>query len=78
MSEFTSLAAAFAYHTECNLATLERLRSLKRSSKWERQRQQNICDSMVAACRDFRVAGGRTLPRLTKMLTCTSGATHGT
>jgi len=74
MAEFTSIEAAFAYHTECNLATLERLRSLKRSSKWERQRQQNICDSMVAACRDFGIPPGRTLPRLTKMLTSTSTA----
>lgn len=68
-----SLQVAFAYHTECNLATLERLHSLKRTSKWERQRQKNICDSMVQACRDFGVTASRTLPRLTKALSVTSG-----
>lgn len=74
MAEFTSLEAAFAYHTECNLATLARVRNLSRSSKWEIQRQQNICDSMVQCCRDFAIDAHRTQPRLRIALQVTSKA----
>lgn len=76
--EFVSVGAAFAYFTECNLATLERLQTLARTSKWERQRQKNICDSMVKTCIDYKIEPGRTLPRLTKALQATSrGDDHG-
>lgn len=72
MSEFLSLNTAFAYFTECNLATAERLQTLSRSSKWERQRQTNIITSMVQVCRDFNIAPMRNTPRLAKALTATS------
>jgi hypothetical protein len=66
--EFFSIYGAFAYFTECNLATLERLHTLARSSKSERQRQQNICDGMVDACRSFNVEPNRVHVRLAKAL----------
>lgn len=68
MSEFFSVYGAFAYFTECNLATLERLQTLTRSSKSERQRQKNICDSMVRVCRDFGIEPNRTNLRLSQAL----------
>ena len=68
MSEFYTMEDALAYFTECNLATLEHLRLLKRTSKSERQRQANICKSMVAACRDFHIDPARTQSRLAEAL----------
>ena len=68
MSQFFSVEGAFAYFTECNLATLERLHRLTRSSKSERQRQQNICNEMVGVCRDFGLEPNRTHVRLAKAL----------
>lgn len=68
MSNFFSVEGAFAYFTECNLATLEKLRSLSRPSKSEIQRQQNICNEMVGVCRDFGIEPNRTNVRLNEAL----------
>lgn len=68
MITFFTVEGAFAYFTECNLATLEKLQTLTRSSKTERQRQKNICDEMVGVCRDFGIQPDRTNLRLSKAL----------
>lgn len=68
MSSFFSVEGAFAYFTECNLATLERLRSLSRTPKSELQRQLNICNEMIAVCRDFGIEPNRTNVRLNEAL----------
>lgn len=76
MAEFYTIEDALAYFTECNLATLDHLHSIKRSSKSERQRQSNICDSMVRACRDFGIDARRTQSRLSERLSSTSTPEH--
>lgn len=53
MNAFEPLEKEFLYFTESNLATSERLQTLTRSSKSERQRQINICNGMLKVCRDF-------------------------
>jgi hypothetical protein len=76
VAEFSKVEQALVYYTECNLATLERLQALTRTSKWERQRQKNICDGMVQCCRDFGLTAGRHQPRLDKLLRSTSIPEH--
>ncbi len=44
---------ALAYYTECQLATVETLRSRKRVSQSELSRHQKIADGMVEHCRVF-------------------------
>lgn len=49
----TSLEEAFAYFTECQLATVEHLMCIKRTSKSELRRHQDIARDMVIVCRRF-------------------------
>ena len=64
------LAQQFAYFTECNLATLEELKSLKSTPKCRIERQQDICNEMVTICKNFALPSyhseykGHQLPRL--------------
>lgn len=50
------VAVVLAWLTECQLATLEGLEELKRTSKSELHRQRQICDQAVAHCKDLGVA----------------------
>lgn len=49
------LATVLAWLTECQLATLEGMQLVKRTSKYELARQQSICDKAVAHCKDLGV-----------------------
>ncbi|WP_139222951.1 hypothetical protein [Paracidovorax wautersii] len=49
------LATALAWLTECQLATLEGMKLVKRTPKSELARQQQICDRAVAQCKDLGV-----------------------
>lgn len=49
------LAIVLASATEWNLATLERMKMRKATTKYDLARQQKICDDMVAQCRDLRI-----------------------
>lgn len=49
------LAIVLAWLTECQLATLEGLESVKRTAKWELSRQREICDRAVSQCKDLGV-----------------------
>ena len=57
------LEDAYAYATECNLATLSELNDIKSSSKSRIGRQVRICAQMLEVCRhidekiDWRPAG---------------------
>jgi len=70
MNRENLLCQQFSYFTECNLATLEELKSLKSTSKCKLERQQSICDGMIAVCKEFHTTlknsnhPGHNLPRL--------------
>lgn len=49
------LAIVLAWLTECQLATLEGLELIKRTSKSELSRQRHICDRAIAHCKDLGV-----------------------
>jgi hypothetical protein len=64
---FTTLEEAFAFYTECALATAEGLEMRKTAAKHEKQRARGIADNMVDVCRRHGVkCPGRfdRLPRL--------------
>jgi hypothetical protein len=66
-----TIQEAFAYYTECQLATVEKLRSVKKTAQSELRRQQNIADGMVAYCRSWVTvadAERATAVRLAKLL----------
>ncbi len=46
-SQFKTLSEAFAYATECQIATLEGLQSKKSTPKCELVRQRAIVDGMI-------------------------------
>lgn len=52
------LAVVLAWLTECQLATLEGMKLVKRTSRSELARQQQICDKAVAHCKDLGVSPG--------------------
>lgn len=66
------LAVVLAWLTECQLATLEGMKLVKRTSKSELARQQQICDKAVAQCKDLGVSPvglrGDTCIRLAELL----------
>ncbi len=47
--------ADLAYFTECQLATVEGLRDMKRPPKGELRRHESIAAKMVQACREYDV-----------------------
>lgn len=49
------LAVVLASATEWNLATLERMKMRKATTKYDLQRQEDICDKLVAQCIDLRI-----------------------
>ena len=65
------MAVVLAWLTECELATLERMKELK-TSKYALKRQEDICDQAVAHCVDLKVEPrglrGRSCPRLQKLM----------
>lgn len=69
MRHFASLEQAFAYYTECQLATCEGLP--KSTGKHARERLQNIANGMVAVCRAYKCTDGGSFsgtPRLSELL----------
>lgn len=54
LDELRWLSDRFGYYTECELATVERLRGLKSASKYERNRHENIAKQMVHICRQLK------------------------
>lgn len=48
-----TLEGKFIYYTECQLATLEALKLVKRTSKFELRRQQSIADGMMDIVREI-------------------------
>lgn len=68
------LAIVLKSATEMHLATLESLRMIKRTSKYELKRQQSICDTLVEQCIDLDVPAdarglrGVACPRLDELL----------
>ena len=63
------LATVLASAAECHLATLERLKSRKRSAKYDIYRQTNICEQLVRHCAELGVdprwgLGGKNCERL--------------
>jgi hypothetical protein len=75
-----SLEEAFAYATEVNLATLEELLMVKKSSKSKVRRQRGICLGMLEICASSLVTGGKidwghefhpNFPRVSKILSAT-------
>ena len=68
-----TLEEAFAYYTECQLATAEGLEMKKSSPKGEVTRQRGIADEMVAVCRSAGLKpvmrSGKQTPRLARLLT---------
>jgi hypothetical protein len=48
-----TLETEYAYATECQLATLEGLKSRKSSAKSEIARQEAICSRMLRICRSL-------------------------
>lgn len=66
------LATVLAWLTECQLATLEGLEGVKRTSKSELARQREICERAVAHCKDLGVTPrglrGQSCPRLAERL----------
>jgi hypothetical protein len=51
MNYYPTIECAFAYYTECALATVEGLEMRKRTPKHELARARSIADGMVAQCR---------------------------
>lgn len=67
----STLEEAFAYYTECALATAESLEMKKSAPKHEKRRARGIANNMVRACVIHRVPKpGRwdRLPRLMKAM----------
>jgi hypothetical protein len=54
LDELRWLSERFGYYTECELATLERLRDLKSASKYELNRHENLAKGMVQICRQLK------------------------
>jgi hypothetical protein len=68
---FNSLEDAFAYYTECALATAEGLEMRKSAAKHEKRRARGIANNMVAACARHgveRPGKWDCLPRLRKAM----------
>ena len=67
------MAVVLASATEWQLATLEYLQGLKRFSRGELTRQQDLADQLVYHCRDLKIKPrglrGRECPRLARALT---------
>ncbi len=53
----TNILEHLAYFAECQLATVEGLRMLKRPSKTELKRHERISISMLTACRRYGLTG---------------------
>lgn len=49
----TYIEKKFLYYTECQLATLEGLRGIKRTPKCELKRQESIANGMVEVSRSI-------------------------
>ena len=49
------LATVLAWFTECELATLERLRRLKSTPQSELRRHETICNDAVFNCADLKI-----------------------
>ena len=62
------LEAQFAYFTECALATVEDLESLKGCAKSRVDRARSIAAKMVGDCAKFGISPGRSNPRLSDKL----------
>ena len=66
------LACVLAWLTECELATLEQLESLKSASKYAVNRHRSICNDAVTHCHQLNVPpiglSGRPCPRLKERL----------
>lgn len=66
------IATVLAWLTECQLATLEGLEELKRTSKSELSRQREICEKAISQCKELGVTpvglGGSRCVRLAKRL----------
>lgn len=63
---FFSVDGAFAYFTECALATVETLP--KRTPTGRRGRLTNIASDMVDVCKQYKLGAHSGLPRLSKRL----------
>jgi len=68
--KFAILLREFAYHAECQFATLDMYKRRKSTSKTDVRRQQSICDKMILTLRaaGFRSASFDGLPRLRDIL----------
>jgi hypothetical protein len=62
------LQERFAYYTECQLATLERCKTLKSTPKSETHRHEKIANGMIDTCRAGGVEPYRDTPRLAARL----------
>lgn len=65
--KLADLMQSFAYYTECQLATVEGLRGLKRPPKGELKRHESIAEKMVRVCREHRIVPVK-CPRLFERL----------
>jgi len=54
--EFPSAGEALCYMVECTMATAEHMKSLKRASKHEIRRLENIIATGLHNCRIFKLA----------------------
>lgn len=61
------LEKRFIYFTECQLATLERLRMRKSTSQSDLRRHSEIADGMVGACKHILSHGAVDLVEVKKM-----------
>ena len=55
MKTFTNIEDAFAYYTDCAIATLGYSGGLKSCSKTRRERYNNIARGMLSICRAYKV-----------------------
>ena len=66
------LATVLAWLTECELETLERLRRLKSTAKYELRRHETICNDAVRHCAELQISPrglhGMPCSRLTEAL----------
>lgn len=70
LDELRWLTDRFGYYTECELATLERLRGLKSATKSELERHEKISKAMVHVCAQLnkRHVLQSSTPRLRELL----------
>jgi hypothetical protein len=54
--DWNTPSQALAYYTECELATIEELKSRKRISKYSLRRHEVIASGMIKHCRRFVTA----------------------